>query len=641
MGEVWLLLRFTQNETFNKSISVAGVYADYACCPYNDYGVVDGSCPYSERTAWGDADQQVGLTKNECKAWEANVDATKDGSNSPAAYNWGGCGFQRLFDWEGKANGVANAAISAVNGYDSIELDDGGSTISVAMADPFGKVALNGLCALFIPVAHADIQYVSVAGVHVKGNGFAVTSGCAGGNGLGCSVFSSNLMSGAVARSRTTFPFAVSNDHEGLTNNNNNILNANVAGGVGTDTALSYTQFEWDGDAAAGQITNNRKWGDSLTWPGYPAAGGAATTELNSDHVGANFDVVVHLKSTWCQTHWTRIDMQDAHTVGGESYTESGHGTVDYTVFASNANDWPGSNGAFTHAHKDAMDKRFSADICGYSSGAANNIFGAPTTNSCAAGTWIGNSLASGASTKWPNAGAWAGAFSHVYCTGNAVSSSHLIYKQNWGAGEAASQQTPVLSNFNNDWRRIDGAGTADINIRGNIRQVGTAIDYCSPGYLPAAGGVDCTWNWNFQNAHLDGSAFDGPTFDNSNPRALTWAGVSALPRAFEVCLAHGNAQQAGVAAAVSYPLPVSTAGTPTCDGTQCTATAGSGNNCATFTVTCDNAGAATVAGKDDFPACFQGDEIHFNFKYSGSDSATNYEHITYVSAWYSTVDDA
>ena len=84
-----------------KLLALGGVtLADYACCPYDDYGMPHQACtdalpektPFSLHPDW---------RNGACKAWESNVDATYDGNdnNCGTNENWGSCGFQRHFPW--------------------------------------------------------------------------------------------------------------------------------------------------------------------------------------------------------------------------------------------------------------------------------------------------------------------------------------------------------------------------------------------------------------------------------------------------------------------------------------------------------------------------------------------------------------
>ena len=55
---------------------VAAASADYACCPYDEFGVVFAGCPLSEKTPWAidpsnsNAADPHGVEHHMCKAWE-------------------------------------------------------------------------------------------------------------------------------------------------------------------------------------------------------------------------------------------------------------------------------------------------------------------------------------------------------------------------------------------------------------------------------------------------------------------------------------------------------------------------------------------------------------------------------------------
>merc|ERR1712113_779009 len=56
-----------------KLLALSGVaFADYAYCPYDDYGIPDAECDVSEKTPFSADETWNG---NSCKAWEGNVDA--------------------------------------------------------------------------------------------------------------------------------------------------------------------------------------------------------------------------------------------------------------------------------------------------------------------------------------------------------------------------------------------------------------------------------------------------------------------------------------------------------------------------------------------------------------------------------------
>jgi len=84
-----------------KLLALGGVtLADYACCPYDDYGMPHTLCTNAlpEKTPFSLAND---WRNGACKAWESNVDATYDGNdnNCGTNENWGSCGFQRHFPW--------------------------------------------------------------------------------------------------------------------------------------------------------------------------------------------------------------------------------------------------------------------------------------------------------------------------------------------------------------------------------------------------------------------------------------------------------------------------------------------------------------------------------------------------------------
>lgn len=184
--------------------------ADYACCPYDHYGVVYSGCPLTEKTPWAMDDNnhdRWGVEHHMCKAWEANVDATFEGTEDYD--NWGGCGFQRHFPWYWGPKGVymENEDVQNVNnekaemhcrlGYFNCDgnqyttnyhgfmpvnqnkvnpiihrLDTSTAAFTASgHAAVVGKVHLGAVCKLWIPVRRKFIDSVSVAGVHLFGGG--------------------------------------------------------------------------------------------------------------------------------------------------------------------------------------------------------------------------------------------------------------------------------------------------------------------------------------------------------------------------------------------------------------------------------------------------------------------------------------
>ena len=166
-----------------KLLGLAGLaMADYACCPYDDYGMPEPQCAgiLTEKTPF---DSSANWEGNACKAWETNVDATYEGnsrSSGCADYNWGSCGFQRHFPWkvlDDTDRAKLSLGDSTTNNLSmtvdiSSQPNTGafatGSTLSTAEAQykvgaaPF----LGGICKLFIPAKGSDIVQVKVAGVH-------------------------------------------------------------------------------------------------------------------------------------------------------------------------------------------------------------------------------------------------------------------------------------------------------------------------------------------------------------------------------------------------------------------------------------------------------------------------------------------
>merc|ERR1712080_316099 len=101
--------------------------ADYACCPYDDFGVVNPGCPLTEKTPWAMTSSNAnpdpqGVANHICKAWEANIDATMEGNED--GDNWGGCGFQRHFPW-----GIDDAKVGDGTPNDPTTANGGTGTI--------------------------------------------------------------------------------------------------------------------------------------------------------------------------------------------------------------------------------------------------------------------------------------------------------------------------------------------------------------------------------------------------------------------------------------------------------------------------------------------------------------------------------
>merc|ERR1712088_512033 len=86
-------------------LSVAA--ADYACCPYDEYGVPDPNCSgvLTEKSPFAANNVQlVAAESHACKAWEANAGAALEDhkADGTVVHDWGSCGYQRHFPWYNK-----------------------------------------------------------------------------------------------------------------------------------------------------------------------------------------------------------------------------------------------------------------------------------------------------------------------------------------------------------------------------------------------------------------------------------------------------------------------------------------------------------------------------------------------------------
>jgi len=688
--------------------------ADYACCPYDDFGVVNKGCALSEKTPWAmqnlniDADP-MGVEHHLCKSWEANIDATMEGNEDKD--NWGGCGFQRHFPW-----GMVQAELSAgtlvsttqiqttyeqckmgmfdcshetnpiANFYKGFRVGGSGGSMFHLEKGPFagpsatnwvlGDVTLGGVCKLWIPVNVAAIDSVSIAGVHMNGGGInkAVFSTDV------CNTVDCLTSTGVVAG--TAYCFSVVNIGEFMENNmpgsDHQVMNANVAGkdlgGINpillqsTDSAMDFTND-------AGDLV---EFGSSIR-PTNPSGGSTTMVEA-----GASFDVVVHFKSTWCIKHWTIVDMQ--------AVPDNNSGVVDYPL-ADNGNGDP------QHAHTDVADKRFNGQIgicgCCKSDGLTRHDLAASLTTTTAESCFACTSCIEfnkyagqvPASMKWPNAGAWAAYYSFITCADNTfmvydVLAAGSIDATTGVVTATATARDVVHSMFYNDIRHDHSNNhhnTGDVRIRGNFRQVGSEIQQCGPGIIDT-NTQRCTWNWNFStnSAVIDAEEW----FQQSNPNFNTWKNGDHVDRNDEtdafssttITKVVGRNTFAIIFGADS-DLTVLTTGTgggsdPTrlltldaakyfTASTDITTTATFTISAHTFTFTqwclqskLDGNGAPILAAglepnldalggaqsnfRDNFPDCYMGDEIHFEYAIAGASTTANNDQR--ISAWYSSV---
>jgi len=597
-----------------KLLGLAGLaMADYACCPYDDYGMPDALCAAAlrEKTPFEGSDRWM---DNECKAWESNVDATYEGNNRAggcAPNNWGSCGFQRHFPWRNMDTTKNEDDALSVNEFTKLDIDTNAITAAWDSADGTALAAnynlgglpfLGGMCKLFIPVPSLSVVQVQVAGVHKQGASLAQ--------------YPARATFGATTLDGTAYCFSVVNVHESR-DNTNNINNGNVAGeGVQTDPNGRVDLFE------------NK---NSLDRQAGVAFGVAFGGELNAQvrgtdyegeaKVGSNFDVVAHFADTWCEGNWLSADMQ----LAGD---ENSGGTDDYPINQASG---------FSHAHNDIMDKRHAS--LGYGS-----LYTASSTSGylqrSGAVVYADTTYNAADLIRWPNSGAWAGFYSFVVCAKHDATTT--LDKNVWGASDRDSAMSVSAS----DYRvgdEVASCSTEFANFRFNLRQVGNKVELCGPGQLPDGGAKRCTWNWNYnESANFGASNTNDPEgfFDRSEQMAIdSW--IARKRRDAQGRTAGTNNV---VAVLDSARFVFSFKDQDNVAITNAKATLTSDVPAALMTITeaadaftaemgCTNAGSATQ--RDSFPTCFTGDEVHFNLAYEPS---AHDDVRKAVSPWFSTV---
>lgn len=404
--------------------------ADYACCPYDNFGVVFEHCPLTEKTPWAmdgatpPAADPLGVEHHLCKAWEANVDATFEGTEDYD--NWGGCGFQRHFPWFWGTNGEfmeqsVGGTPNAVNlnsmhctlgymqctganyftnyrgfqvGTNTFRLDTHaspftGGTVSNGVhsghAVVVGQVHLGAVCKLWIPVRLKFIDSVQISGVHMRGGGVPPSNPVVANDvhsndnhdGQSAAVFNDakvcadgSCTTGTAMAHGTAYCFSVvnigefmENYHEGQSNKGAasfNVMNGNVAG----MDSNGHDPIKLPGPLSRQEYDVH--FGEPLDHTNFVSGsnpGGATIVES-----GANFDVVVHFKSQWCMRHWKKVDLQQVDNAGSNNgHHDWGSNVLDYEVTSSNVN-------TPHHHHTDVADKRFDArvGICGCCNAAGN-----------------------------------------------------------------------------------------------------------------------------------------------------------------------------------------------------------------------------------------------------------------------------
>jgi len=617
-----------------KLLGLAGLaMADYACCPYDDYGMPHGDCSQllTEKTPFVGGTQQS-FVGNSCKAWETNVDAQYEGnsrSTGCAMYNWGSCGFQRHFPWRdwtaaertklslgdsstnvltidvdlanGNANGINTGAFSSTGNKIVTE------TNYHVGARPF----LGGMCKLFVPVPATQIVQVQVAGVHKP---------------AGVSQFPGQVnIANAASLEGTVYCFGVANIAEAM-DNTNDIHNGNVAG----DGLAGETGVNGRNDPFNGLTSLNRQAGVAYTL----TYGGAQFGEQDNNQAtaaeqiiaeGANFDVVAHFTDAFCENvGGAVVEMQ---LDGDEN-----EGDANYPLNQASS---------FSHAHNDVYDKRHTK------AGYGNYWVASTLTNGYLAST--GNAAAE--AYKWPNAGAWAAYYSTVVCakTGAAFGGATDPQKNLW-----TTTREYILSVSANDFRRNDDGqdsstcATDSTSHRFNLRQVGSTIQACGPGTLPDQGGNRCTWNWTYEAGNYGASNAGDPEgfFDRSDQMTVdTWLPPAGRRKRRDLRDRSDELGGNTLLVTSDVTMTVTFRDNAGNDITTTAASADTSNVSATpggttsVVVSCTN-GVIPSGGnqRDAFPACFQGDEVHFEISYVPCSNPASCTETSLINNWFSIV---
>ena len=258
---------------------------------------VDVSCPGDVVTTCGADDLQALVDQGKLKCYETDFLGRRNIQS------------QKLFIKDA-AMYDDPASFTAEFSYSSVPGEETGSSKNAELYNLAGVPFLGGVCKLYVPVPRSRITSVQIAGVHVSLDGPSVFAAKVGA--------SANYdAANPTDDVGTAYCFSVVNPAEGM-NNDNNIHNGNVAGGfAGTNSvfdqlAMDNSMTSLTRQAGIEPEINFFDGSDSTHIGTQLENGIGGSTASGNSVVGANFDVVVHIHSEWCnsQTFWNYADMQ-------------------------------------------------------------------------------------------------------------------------------------------------------------------------------------------------------------------------------------------------------------------------------------------------------------------------------------------
>lgn len=203
-----------------------------------------------------------------------------------------------------------SGALSVGFAYDSDATATTGSNKNSQLYNLAGVPFLGGICKLYVPVPRSRITSVQIAGVHVSLQSSSVFAAKVGSSPEYAATNDENS-----EQTGTAYCFSVVNPAEGM-ENSQGIHNGNVAGGAVDTTNTIFDPLVMTGTSLTRQAglepAINFFDGSDHTHIGTQLKDGAGFTANGDSKVGANFDVVVHIHSEWCnsKSFWNIADMQ-------------------------------------------------------------------------------------------------------------------------------------------------------------------------------------------------------------------------------------------------------------------------------------------------------------------------------------------